>query len=53
MTYRTNETTSKAEGLLESPRNSIRACTTLAATSENLIAMTWIDWMSSCLYSDA
>lgn len=41
--YRTNATTSRAEGLLESPRNSMRAWTTLAATSENLIAVTWID----------
>lgn len=51
--YRTKETTSRAEGLLESPKNSIRACTTLAAISENLIAVTWIDWMSNWRYSGA
>lgn len=29
------------------------ACTTVAATSEKRTAQTWIDWMSSCLYSGA
>lgn len=31
----------------------MRACTTLAATSENLIAVTWIDWIRSWRYSEA
>jgi hypothetical protein len=47
--YRTKETTSSAEGLFASPKKSISAMTTLAATSENLMAQTWMDWMSSCL----
>jgi hypothetical protein len=39
-TNRTKATTSSAEGLLESPRNSMSAWTTFAATSENLTANT-------------
>lgn len=52
-THLTKATTSSADGLLESPRKSINACTTLAATSENFTAQTWMDWMRSCLYSGA
>ena len=46
-TNRTNATTSNAEGLFESPRNSINAWTTLAATSENLTARTCMLWIRS------
>jgi len=38
--YLTKATTCKADELLASPRNSNNACTTLAAISENLTAVT-------------
>ncbi len=43
--------TSTADGLFESPKKSMRTCTTLAATSENLMAHEWMLWMSSWRYS--
>jgi hypothetical protein len=41
--YRMNATTSRAEGLFESPRNPVNAWTALAATSENMMAVAWMD----------
>ena len=50
-TSRTKEMTSTAEGLFESPRKSMRTYTTLAATSENLMAQECMDWINNWRYS--